>query len=82
MSQVLLQISNASGQRAVNLKKGIKLEVVTVCWNLVEGGLAVTAGISAGSIALIGFGVDSFIETGQRCRRWLAAVDGIVRHSQ
>jgi divalent metal cation (Fe/Co/Zn/Cd) transporter len=31
-------------------------------WHLVEFGIAVAAGISAGSIALIGFGADSLIE--------------------
>lgn len=27
-----------------------------------EGGIAITAGIAAGSVALIGFGLDSFIK--------------------
>ena len=31
-------------------------------WHLVEFGIAIAAGISAGSIALIGFGADSLIE--------------------
>ncbi len=49
--------------RPLNLKRGLHLEYLTVGWNVVEGIVAVAAGIAAGSIALIGFGVDSFVET-------------------
>lgn len=49
--------------RALNLKRGLQLAYLTVGWNVVEGVIAVWAGIAAGSIALIGFGVDSFVET-------------------
>ena len=45
------------------LSRGLRLEYVTVGWNIVEGIIAVGAGVAAGSIALIGFGVDSFVET-------------------
>lgn len=43
-------------------KKGLKLAWFIVGWDIVEGIVAVTAGIIAGSIALIGFGFDSAIE--------------------
>ena len=49
--------------RPINLKRGLQLEYLTVGWNILEGIIAVGAGIAAGSIALIGFGVDSFVET-------------------
>ncbi len=49
--------------RPLNLRRGLRLAYLTVGWNLVEGIVAVGAGIAAGSIALIGFGVDSFVET-------------------
>jgi len=39
------------------------LEYGTVGWNVVEGLVAVAAALSSGSIALLGFGVDSFVET-------------------
>ena len=42
--------------------KALRLEYLTVTWNCLEGMIAVTAGIVAGSIALVGFGVDSVIE--------------------
>jgi len=34
-----------------------------VGWNVVEGGVSVAAAIAAGSVALLGFGIDSFVET-------------------
>lgn len=43
-------------------KKGLKLAWFIVGWDIVEGFVAITAGIIAGSIALIGFGIDSAIE--------------------
>lgn len=49
--------------RAALLTRGLRLEYLTVGWNVVEGLIAVGAGVAAGSIALIGFGVDSFVET-------------------
>lgn len=35
---------------------------VTMVYNLAEGGLALWAGVRAGSIALVGFGFDSYLE--------------------
>jgi len=34
----------------------------TIVWNAIEGVAGIAAGIAAGSIALIGFGVDSYVE--------------------
>lgn len=45
------------------LRRGVLLEVATVVWNVLEGMIAVAAGTLASSVALISFGVDSFIET-------------------
>ena len=39
-----------------------RLLQLTVAWNIAEGFVAVGAGIAAGSVALVGFGLDSFIE--------------------
>ena len=51
------------GERDALLRRGVILAVVTVCWNLVEGVVALVAGVTSASVALVGFGVDSFIET-------------------
>lgn len=43
-------------------QKGLVAEYFTVGWNVVEGVIAIAAGVIAGSIALVGFGLDSCIE--------------------
>lgn len=43
-------------------RRGIRLAVFIVIWDVIEGVVAVTAGLAAGSIALVGFGIDSGIE--------------------
>jgi len=54
--------SESRAARAYDARKGRRLEYFTLAWNLIEAGVAVAAGITAGSIALVGFGVDSLIE--------------------
>ena len=49
--------------RGALLRRGLLLEYLTVGWNIVEGLIAVAAGLMSGSIALVAFGVDSFVET-------------------
>jgi divalent metal cation (Fe/Co/Zn/Cd) transporter len=41
----------------------VRLEYLTVGWNLVEGAIAVIAALASGSVALLGFGIDSFVES-------------------
>lgn len=53
----------AAVDRLELLRRGRSLEIFTVLWNSAEGVVSVVLGLLAGSIALIGFGVDSFIET-------------------
>lgn len=48
--------------RAAAVHRGVNLEYVTIGWNLLEGIVGLIAGAVAGSIALIGFGIDSLIE--------------------
>ena len=43
-------------------RRGLRLAWFIVGWDLVEGVIAVAAGLAAGSIALVGFGIDSSIE--------------------
>jgi divalent metal cation (Fe/Co/Zn/Cd) transporter len=44
-------------------RRAIRLEYFTISWNLLEALIALGAGFVAGSIALVGFGLDSIIET-------------------
>lgn len=48
--------------RTVAVRRGLNLEYFTVAWNLVEAAVALVSGAVAGSIALVGFGLDSLIE--------------------
>jgi divalent metal cation (Fe/Co/Zn/Cd) transporter len=42
--------------------RAVRLEYFTISWNVVEAFVAISAGFLAGSVALVGFGVDSGIE--------------------
>jgi divalent metal cation (Fe/Co/Zn/Cd) transporter len=54
-----------------------------VAWNTVEGLVAVVAGIVAGSISLVGFGIDSFIEvTSGSVLLWRMFVDSDVHRRE
>ncbi len=48
--------------RATLLTRALRLEYLTVGWNVVEGVVALGAAFAAGSVVLVGFGVDSFVE--------------------
>lgn len=48
--------------RTLDLRRGVWLEYFTVGWNSLEAVIAIGAGLLAGSIALVGFGLDSIIE--------------------
>jgi len=66
-------------ERASVVRRGRRLEHFTVTWNAVEGLVAVVAGAVAGSISLVGFGIDSFIEvTSGAILLWRMAVDADV----
>ncbi len=49
-------------ERAALVRRGTWLAWFTIAWNSIEGVVAIVSGIAAGSIALIGFGVDSYVE--------------------
>ena len=56
--------------------RGRRLEYFTIGWNGLEGLVAVGIGVIAGSISLVAFGVDSFIEvTSGAALLWRMAVD-------
>jgi divalent metal cation (Fe/Co/Zn/Cd) transporter len=53
----------AGSARDAAVRRGRALEYLTVGWNVVEAVVAIAAGAAAGSTALIGFGIDSMIES-------------------
>ena len=58
------QVSERSNgpDRSTLLRRGVRLNALLLAWNVVEGIVAVAFGLIASSVALIGFGIDSFIE--------------------
>ena len=48
--------------RENQVKRGRKLEYFTIVYNSLEGIISIIAGLIAGSVSLIGFGIDSAIE--------------------
>lgn len=57
-------IADATALRHAQVRRGRRLEYLTIGWNSLEAVASIGAGLSAGSTALIGFGVDSLIESG------------------
>jgi len=59
--------------------RGKRLEYFTIVWNFLEGLVAIAAGAVSGSISLVGFGIDSFIEvTSGATLLWRMSVDSDV----
>jgi divalent metal cation (Fe/Co/Zn/Cd) transporter len=53
----------AATERGALVTRGRRLEHFTLAWNGFEAAAALISGIVAGSVALVGFGLDSVIET-------------------
>src|SRR4051812_39640726 len=51
-----------TGTRALLVQRGLRLNYLTIGYNSLEAVVALAAGIVAGSVALVGFGIDSVIE--------------------
>jgi len=58
-----VSVPSVQADRSALLNRGLLLEFVTVGWNLIEGIIAIAAALASGSVALLGFGVDSFVES-------------------
>ena len=58
-----LRTEESDGRSRTHLKRrALYLAYFIIAWDVIEGIVAVTAGVVAGSIALLGFGIDSGIE--------------------
>ena len=63
--------------------RGRRLEYFTIAWNTLEGLVGVGTGLLAGSISLVGFGMDSFIEvTSGATLLWRMSVDEDVERRE
>lgn len=63
MNETKAHCSCPGDARLLDTRAGRRLEYFTLGWNVIEAAVAITAGVLAGSIALIGFGSDSVIES-------------------
>jgi divalent metal cation (Fe/Co/Zn/Cd) transporter len=70
-------------ERTAVVNRGRRLEYFTIAWNTLEGLIAIVAGAFAGSISLVGFGIDSFIEvTSGSALLWRMSVDAEVHRRE
>jgi divalent metal cation (Fe/Co/Zn/Cd) transporter len=62
--------------RPALVRRGLRLNYLTIAYNTVEAIVSVAAGMVAGSVALVGFGVDSGIEvTASVAAQWRLRAD-------
>jgi divalent metal cation (Fe/Co/Zn/Cd) transporter len=74
---------SAVSERRLTVLRGRRLEFFTIGWNALEGLVAVLAGVFAGSISLVGFGIDSFVEvTSGSVLLWRMSVDADVQRRE
>jgi cation diffusion facilitator family transporter len=59
--------ADAAHHRERWLRRGRRLALVSVAWTVIEAAGSLWAGLAADSIALLGFGIDSVIETLSAC---------------
>jgi divalent metal cation (Fe/Co/Zn/Cd) transporter len=55
-------VQPARAERSRLVRRARTLSVLTIGWMTVEAGVAIIAALAAGSVALLGFGLDSLIE--------------------
>ena len=65
-------MTNAAGlSHHASIQRGRRLEYFTIAYNSLEGLVSIVAGLLAGSVSLVGFGLDSLIEvTSGATLRW------------
>jgi divalent metal cation (Fe/Co/Zn/Cd) transporter len=66
------------------VRRGLRLNYVTLGYNVLEAGAALAAGVAAGSVSLLGFGIDSVVEvTASLAARWRLRTDAdVVRRAR
>ena len=72
-----------STMRTAAVKRGLVLNWATIGYNVVEAVVAIGAGIVSGSVALLGFGLDSVIEvTASGAAQWRLRADFDARRRE
>lgn len=76
-------MSEAAIARQALARRGKRLEYFTILWNSLEGLVGIAAGVFAGSISLVGFGIDSLIEvTSGATLLWRMSVDADIERRE
>ena len=69
-------MNEAAADRQRLVRRGLLLNVATILYNCVEAVVALVAGVLSGSVALVGFGLDSVIEvTASGAAQWRLRAD-------
>lgn len=69
-------MSSLAPDRAQLVRRGLRLNYLTIGYNVVEALVSLVSGLLAGSVALVGFGVDSVIEVSASiAAQWRLRVD-------
>jgi divalent metal cation (Fe/Co/Zn/Cd) transporter len=63
MRQMDLGFGAPPAPRGRDLDRGLRLEYFSFIWNVLEAIVGMAAGIAAGSVALVGFALDSVVES-------------------
>lgn len=61
MTETTADLTDAEVERLT--RRGLRLAQFTVGYNVIEGAVAITAGLIAGLVSVVGFGIDSAIES-------------------
>ena len=73
----------SADQRAALVRRGQSLSRVTLAYNCLEGIASIVAGAIAGSISLVGFGIDSVIEVSSSVAAlWRLRADADTAHRE
>ena len=66
----------APDERGALVRRGLRLNYLTLAYNALEAVVSIAAGLVAGSVALLSFGIDSVIEvTSSAAAQWRLRTD-------
>src|SRR2546423_2830493 len=76
-------VKATESDRAPLVRRGLRLNYLTIAYNSAEAVASLFAGILAGSVALVGFGIDSVIEVAASgAAQWRLRADVDPRHRE
>lgn len=74
-------MTSSVSERPGLVRRGLRLNYLTLAYNTMEALVSLAAGLAAGSVALVGFGIDSAIElTASGAAQWRLRADHHATH--